>query len=146
MFTRLSIPGIASSVLSSQEVPWLLAMSSGDTFGSGLLGCTLYKVVITRELMSLASGLRGAQMHELTLLSHCSQLSQDLGGCCIHSGFLGCWPKRRTLSVHPGLSRTCVACIDTLGMIFEGLFCWDITTLFSECLFLCVSVWISFLL
>lgn len=42
-------------------------MSSEDTFGSGLLGCTLYKVVITQELMSLASGLRDAQMHELTL-------------------------------------------------------------------------------
>lgn len=39
--------------------------------------------------MSLASGLREAQIREIPAFSHCSQLSQDPGGCCIHSGFLG---------------------------------------------------------
>lgn len=98
--------------------------------------------------MSLASGLREAQIHEIPVFSHCSQLSQDLGGCCIHSGFLGVGQRGEpSVSTHGlmGLGSCFCVVIEIIGMLFEGLFCCDITSLTSEYIFLRVSAWKTFL-
>lgn len=57
--------------------------------------------------MALVLEPKGAQMGELDV-PFPAHSSASAGEGAVRSGFLGCWPKRRTFSVHPGLSWACV--------------------------------------